>query len=231
VPVYLLDPRSNAFPDPERADRSGLLAVGGDLRPARLLAAYARGIFPWFSDGQPILWHCPHPRFVLEPAKLHVPRSLEKTIRRRHFEVRYDSAFGEVIAACAQVPRPNQTGTWITEEMKAAYIELHQLGFAHSAESWREGRLAGGVYGVSLGTVFFGESMFATEPDASKVAFVHLVRRLHGWGFTLVDCQQETEHLARFGAESWTRRRFLSALRLAIAQSTRRGSWTETASA
>jgi leucyl/phenylalanyl-tRNA---protein transferase len=207
-----------------------LLAVGGDLRPTRLLAAYSKGIFPWYSEGQPILWHSPHPRFVLEPEKLHVPRSLAKAIRRGRFEVRYDTAFAEVIQQCARVPRPHQTGTWITEEMAEAYVELHRLGFAHSAESWQEGRLVGGVYGVGLGTAFFGESMFAHVPDASKVAFVHLVRRLRGWGFTLVDCQQETEHLARFGAESWTRKRFLSALRLAVAQTTRRGSWTESAS-
>ena len=227
MPVFLLDPESDAFPDPERADRSGLVAVGGDLRPTRLLSAYAKGIFPWYGEGQPILWHSPHPRFVLEPDKLHVPRSLEKTIRRDVFEVRYDTAFAEVIAACARAERPNQTGTWITEEMEAAYTELHRLGFAHSAESWREGRLVGGVYGVSLGSVFFGESMFAAIPDASKVAFVHLVRRLHRWGFTLIDCQQETEHLARFGGDSWPRKRFLSALRLGLAEPTRRGPWSE----
>lgn len=227
MPVFVLDPDSDAFPDPERADRSGLVAVGGDLRPTRLLAAYGKGIFPWYGEGQPILWHSPHPRFVLEPSKIHVPRSVEKAIRRGLFEVRYDTSFQEVIAACARASRPNQTGTWITEEMEAAYSELHHLGFAHSAESWHDGRLAGGLYGVSLGSIFFGESMFAQVSNASKVAFVELVRRLQQWGFTLIDCQQETEHLARFGAESWSRKRFLSALRLGLAEPTRRGAWTQ----
>lgn len=226
MPVFILDPDSDEFPDPEQADRSGLLAVGGDLRPARLLNAYAHGIFPWYSEGQPILWHCPHPRFVLEPSRFHLPRSLARTIRRGEFEVRYDTAFAQVIGACAEMSRPGQDGTWITDEMQAAYVELHELGFAHSVESWQEGRLVGGLYGVSLGAAFFGESMFARVSEASKVAFAHLVPTLQRWGFTLIDCQQQTEHLARFGAEMWPRRKFLAELARALEVETRRGRWS-----
>jgi leucyl/phenylalanyl-tRNA---protein transferase len=226
VPIYLLDEEDVLFPPPELADESGLLAVGGDLRPERLLEAYARGIFPWYSEGQPILWHSPDPRFVLQPSRLHVPRSLAKVRRRGRFEIRYDTAFAEVIAACADVERPDQDGTWITAEMEEAYLELHRLGFAHSVESWSEGRLCGGLYGVSLGEAFFGESMFALEADASKVAFVSLVERLAGWGFELVDCQQQTQHLARFGAEAWPRPAFLRALGKALEAPTRRGPWS-----
>lgn len=227
MPIFLLDSRSDAFPDPEKADRSGLLAVGGDLRPARLLKAYASGIFPWYSEGQPILWHSPNPRFVLEPSKLHVPKSLAKTLRRGLFDVRYDTAFEDVIDACAEIRRPGQRGTWITSEMRDAYVELHRLGFAHSVEAWREGVLVGGLYGVSLGGSFFGESMFARVSDASKAAFAHLVPRLLSWGFTLIDCQQETEHLARFGAEAWPRKRFLQALAESLQRETVAGPWTE----
>jgi leucyl/phenylalanyl-tRNA--protein transferase len=225
VPIYILNENPDEFPPPERADPSGLLAVGGDLRPERLLAAYRRGIFPWYSEGQPILWHSPAPRFVLEPAGLHVPKSLKKVLRQGHFQVKYDEAFERVISRCAQAPRPGQDGTWITEEMKEAYVRLHQMGFAHSVESWREGELWGGLYGVSLGAAFFGESMFSDAPEASKVAFVTLVEKLRGWGFTLIDCQVRTEHLARFGATSWPRRRFLAALAEALTHPTRQGSW------
>lgn len=223
--VFLLNDDQESFPPPEAADPSGLLAVGGDLAPRRLLAAYAQGIFPWYSEDQPILWHSPDPRFVLQPDRLHVSRSLRKTLRQGTFEIRYDTAFEEVIGACARVRRSGQKGTWITSDMKEAYLALHRLGFAHSVESWAEGRLQGGLYGVSLGAAFFGESMFALAPDASKAAFVTLVERLAGWGFTLIDCQQETAHLARFGAEAWPRERFLSALAEALRAPTRHGSW------
>jgi leucyl/phenylalanyl-tRNA---protein transferase len=224
--VFLLNEDEESFPHPEQADPSGLLAVGGDLRPRRLLAAYARGIFPWYSQGQPILWHSPDPRFTLEPGKLHLPKSLAKVLRRGTFQVRYDTAFEQVIDACAEAYRPGQRGTWITADMREAYVELHRLGFAHSVESWSGGELQGGLYGISLGAAFFGESMFARAPDASKVAFVALVQRLVGWGFQLIDCQQETAHLARFGAEAWPRERFLAALEAALQAPTRRGSWT-----
>jgi leucyl/phenylalanyl-tRNA--protein transferase len=230
VPIYLLDPEDpESFPPPEKADRTGLLAVGGDLSPERLLAAYSQGIFPWYSEGQPLLWHSPNPRFVLEPHKLHVGRSLRKTINAGTYEVRWDTAFADVITACSEVPRPGQSGTWITHEMREAYITLHRLGFAHSIEAWAGGELKGGLYGVSLGAAFFGESMFARAPDASKVAFVAAVERFRQWGFHFIDCQVETEHLSRFGAEHWPRRRFLAALAQALKEPTRRGPWTSAA--
>jgi leucyl/phenylalanyl-tRNA--protein transferase len=216
VTVFLLGQDPEAFPPPERADRSGLLAVGGDLSPERLLAGYRRGIFPWYSEGQPILWHSPDPRFVLLPDQLHLPRSLEKVLRRRVFELRADTAFSEVLTACAESPRPGQDGTWITPEMHAAYMELHRLGHAHSVEAWKDGALVGGLYGVALGRVFFGESMFARVPDASKAAFATIARSLFDAGCLLIDCQVETEHLARFGAADIPRRRFLHLLGPAV---------------
>ena len=214
------------FPPAEDADPSGLLAVGGDLKPERLLAAYSQGIFPWYSEGQPILWHSPDPRFVLAPERLHLPQSLKKTLRRGAFEVRFDTAFAEVIAGCAESARPHQSGTWITAAMQRAYVHLHQLGFAHSAESWRDGELQGGLYGVFLGQAFFGESMFARAADASKVAFASLAQRLFAGGCQLIDCQQETEHLARFGAEPWPRSQFLEALQRALEPPTVPRLWT-----
>jgi leucyl/phenylalanyl-tRNA--protein transferase len=224
MPVVRLG-RELVFPHPDASEPDGLLAVGGDLSPERLLLAYSAGIFPWYGDGLPILWHSPDPRTVLRPASLHVSRSLRKTLRRGSYEVRLDTAFARVIEQCARVPRREDAGTWITDDMRDAYERLHQLGFAHSAEAWQAGRLVGGLYGVSLGAVFFGESMFALAPDASKVAFVRLVEALAGWDFALIDCQQHTPHLARFGAEAWPRRRFLAELARALEQPTRRGVW------
>lgn len=228
MPIYLLGDDPNLFPPPERADRTGLLAVGGDLSPERLLAAYSRGIFPWYNEGQPLLWHSPNPRFVLEPAKLHVGRSLRKTLKAGVYDIRWDTAFADVIAACARVPRPGQDGTWITDEMQRAYVTLHELGYAHSVEAWAGGELKGGFYGVSLGAAFFGESMFAHAPDASKVAFVTAVERFQAWGFHFIDCQVETEHLARFGAGPWPRKHFLEALARSQREPTRRGRWSAT---
>lgn len=227
MPIYLLGDDPRLFPPPDRADPSGLLAVGGDLSPERLLAAYSQGIFPWYNEGQPLLWHSPNPRFVLEPAQLHVGRSLRKTLKAGAYDVRWDSAFADVIAACSSTPRPGQDGTWITPAMQAAYVHLHELGYAHSVEAWADGQLRGGFYGVSLGAAFFGESMFAHAPDASKVAFVTAVERFQQWGFHFVDCQVETEHLARFGAGPWPRKRFLAALAQALHEPTRRGRWTD----
>ena len=214
------------FPPPEQAEPGGLLAVGGDLAPDRLLLAYSLGIFPWYDESLPILWHSPDPRTVLVPHELHVPRSLAKLLRRASFEVTLDTCFPRVIEACAATPRGRGEGTWITEEMRAAYLRLHHLGFAHSAEAWSGGELAGGLYGVALGACFFGESMFTHRPDASKVAFATLVRQLERWGFELIDCQMHTEHLARFGARDWPRARFLRHLRRALRRETRRGPWT-----
>jgi leucyl/phenylalanyl-tRNA--protein transferase len=216
VTVFLLGQDPETFPPPERADRSGLLAVGGDLSPARLLAGYRRGIFPWYSEGQPILWHSPDPRFVLLPGHLHVSRSLEKVLRRGTYEIRGDTAFSEVLSACAEASRPGQDGTWITRAMYDAYVTLHRLGHAHSVEAWRDGELVGGLYGVALGRVFFGESMFARAPDASKAAFATVARALFDAGCLLIDCQVETDHLARFGAADVPRRRFLQLLAPAV---------------
>lgn len=216
------------FPPPHLAEPGGLIAVGGDLAPARLIEAYRQGIFPWYSEGQPIWWHSPDPRFVLDPARLHVPRSLRKIIRRGDYEVRLDTAFPDVVRACARTPRPRQRGTWITRAMERAYTELFEMGYAHSAEAWAEGRLVGGLYGVSLGDVYFGESMFAAAPDASKVAFVVLARWMHAAGIGLVDSQVHTEHLARFGAEEWPRERYLARLRELVDRPTRQGRWSIT---
>jgi leucyl/phenylalanyl-tRNA--protein transferase len=225
MPVYRLGP-DLAFPPPEEAEPSGLLAVGGDLRPERLLLAYSMGIFPWYDEEQPILWHSPDPRHVLLPSDLAVSRTLRRVLKRATFAVTLDTAFEDVIRACAEGPRKNDPGTWITKDMIDAYCRLFELGFAPSAEAWKEGELAGGLYGVSLGGCFFGESMFARRTEASKVAFVTLVRQLAAWDFDVIDCQVYTDHLARFGATPWSRRRFLETLDASLARPTRRGRWS-----
>lgn len=197
------------FPPLDTALRepNGLLAAGGSLHPERLLDAYRRGIFPWSGEGQPLLWWSPDPRMVLFVNELKVSRSLRKRVRSGVFEVRFNTACAAVIAACAE-PRPDQDGTWITAAMRAAYLELHRRGYVHSVESWRDGRLVGGLYGVGIGRMFFGESMFARESDASKVALVHLVERLRERGVPMIDCQQETSHLASLGARPVAREWF-----------------------
>jgi leucyl/phenylalanyl-tRNA--protein transferase len=226
MPIYRLTSQV-AFPDPNNADPDGLLAYGGDLQPRRVLLAYALGIFPWPGETSwPLLWFSPDPRLVLLPSMLHVSKSLRKTLNKRCFEVRFDTAFEPVIHACATIPRRSEQGTWITPAMQQAYCTLHALGFAHSVEAWADGVLVGGLYGVSLGAAFFGESMFAHRPEASKVAFVHLVQQLAAWDFHFVDCQMHTPHLARFGAVTWPRQRFLQALEQALQVPTRRGPWT-----
>lgn len=224
MPIYRL-PREPVFPEPRRAEPDGLLAVGGDLSPERLLQAYAAGIFPWFSEGSPILWWSPDPRLVLEPAWLHVPRSLARRVRRGRYAIAADTAFSLVVRRCAERTRPGQDGTWITAEMGFAYERLHRLGFAHSFEAWEGGALAGGLYGVSLGGAFFGESMFADRPDASKVAFVRAVGWLADRGVDLIDCQVKTDHLVRFGAREMPRAAFLARLERALARPTLRGKW------
>jgi leucyl/phenylalanyl-tRNA--protein transferase len=213
------------LPAPEDADARGLVAVGGDLSPERLLDAYRRGIFPWYEEGLPILWHSPDPRMVLLCDELRVGRSLKKRLRRCPYAITLDTAFDDVIAQCAAVPREGQDGTWITAEMVDAYRLLHRLGFAHSAEAWEGEDLVGGLYGVSLGGMFCGESMFARRPDASKVAFVRLVQQLSAWGIDVVDCQVYTEHLAGFGAVEWPRDDFLRLLRRVVDRPTRKGPW------
>lgn len=217
--VALLD-RHTPFPPVEEALRqpNGLLAIGGDLSPERLLAAYARGIFPWFDADQPILWWSPDPRMVLYPEELKISRSLSRRLRRDDYQVRFNTAFGAVIAACAATMRPGQDGTWITDTMIAAYTRLHAAGYAHSVETWIDGRLSGGLYGVAIGRMFYGESMFHRVSDASKIAFVHLVRHLRAQGFGLIDCQMETTHLASLGARPIARRVFLQQLAALTAQ-------------
>lgn len=226
MPSFLSRRRRALFPPASRASPEGIIAVGGRPDPETLKEAYGRGIFPWPHEGVPLLWFCPDPRFVLVPGEARVNRSLRKEMRRGTFEVRADTAFREVIRGCARKRRPGQGGTWITRDMIAGYTALHEEGIAHSVEAWRDGRLAGGLYGLSMGSVFFGESMFADVPNASKVAFATLLGNLIHWGFDLVDCQSYTEHLASFGAVEWPRARFLAVLDQALRLPTRPGPWT-----
>ncbi|MBS4052114.1 MAG: leucyl/phenylalanyl-tRNA--protein transferase [Methylomonas sp.] len=204
---------NQAFPSLDKAlgEPSGLIAVGGCLSPQRILNAYRHGIFPWFNPGEPILWWSPDPRLVLFPDKLIVSRSLRKTLRKQLFEIRYDSAFEQVIAACA-APRGDQGGTWITGDMKQAYLQLHRMGFAHSVEAWQDRQLVGGLYGIGIGRVFFGESMFHRKTDASKVVFAHLVGQLTLWDYQLIDCQVSSGHLFSLGAEEIPRQVFAGLL-------------------
>jgi len=207
--IFQLSPENIGFPDPALAEPDGLLAVGGDLRPERLLAAYQRSIFPWYSDDTPILWYSPHERFVLFPDELKISKSMRQIIRSGRFEVTCNQAFARVIAACAQQPRPGQDGTWITADMQQAYIQLHELGYAHSTEVWHGADLVGGLYGVSVGGVFCGESMFSHASNASKVALTSLCRSEK---YLLIDCQVYTDHLASLGARMIPRTQYLTFL-------------------
>ena len=224
MPIYRLVDEP-IFPPPEYADPSGLLAVGGDLSNERLLEAYRLGIFPWYSEDQPILWWSPDPRLVLDLKDFKISRSLRKTLKKEVFQITFDHAFEEVIRSCASVPREAQNGTWITDDMEKAYIKLHGLGYAHSVESWFGGKLAGGLYGVSLGKCFFGESMFHLKTDASKVALATLVETLKSWDFHFIDSQMTTEHMLSLGAKELPRRIFLKRLQLALRYPTRRWRW------
>jgi leucyl/phenylalanyl-tRNA--protein transferase len=215
MPVFQLSDE-NIFPPPEFADESGLLAVGGDLREERLILAYSMGIFPWYSGDDPVLWWSPDPRLVLFPDDLRVSRSLNQIINKGTFKVTMDAAFERVIKTCAIIHKKEDGDTWITGEMIDAYIGLHKSGYSHSVESWFEGELVGGLYGVSLGSAFFGESMFTKKSNASKVAFVMLVRQLIKWKFTIIDCQVTTAHLKSFGAIEIPRKDFLVKLRDAL---------------
>jgi leucyl/phenylalanyl-tRNA--protein transferase len=223
MPIFHLHPRSLAFPSPAEADRSGLLAIGGDLSNERLLAAYSMGIFPWYEDGQPILWWSPDPRLVLFPEKVNVRRSLSKVIKKELFEIRFDSNFEEVIYQCGATRF--QDGTWITSQMRRAYTDLHAEGYAHSVEAWSNGELVGGLYGVSLGHCFFGESMFSKQNDASKVALVALCRFAAENGIRFIDCQVTTPHLLSMGAEEMSREDFLQMLHQELSHPTLRGRW------
>jgi leucyl/phenylalanyl-tRNA--protein transferase len=224
MPIFRLS-NDLVFPPPELAE-DGLLAVGGDLSIQRLLLAYASGIFPWYSEGEPILWWSPDPRMVLRAPHFHVSRRLERTLRQGLFRVTMDQAFPLVIRHCATTPRPGQRGTWITPEMEQAYVELHEAGYAHSAECWQGDRLVGGIYGVSLGGVFFGESMFSHVSNASKVAITRLMQQLQRWDIPLLDCQVANPHLRRLGGLEVPRPLFLDELRGALRAPTRQGLWT-----
>jgi leucyl/phenylalanyl-tRNA--protein transferase len=213
------------FPPPVLAREDGLLAVGGDLSVPRLLLAYSMGIFPWYGEGDPLLWWSPDPRMVLFPAGFHCSRRLARTLRRQVFTVTFDQAFAQVVSSCA-APRPQRPETWIVPAMQEAYVRLHDEGWAHSVECWRADELVGGLYGVSLGGVFFGESMFSTVPDSSKVALAALVQRLTAWDFDLIDCQMDTPHLASLGAREISGVDFGRCLQKSLRRPSRRGPWT-----
>jgi len=224
MPIYRLD-APHRFPDPSEAEGDGLLAVGGDLHPARLIEAYARGIFPWFNEGDPILWWSPPERTIWLAGDFKPSANFRKSLRRAAFEIRVDGAFEAVMRGCAAAPRPGQPGTWIGEDMITAYSELHRRGYAHSFEAWKDGELAGGLYGLSLGAAFFGESMFSLIPDASKAAFAALCERVFGWDFHLIDGQLANPHLTRLGARSVWRADYLARLGEAMKEPSRVGDW------
>lgn len=214
MPVFLLDDSKDTlkFPPPHLASDIGLLAVGGDLSQERLLQAYREGVFPWFSDDEPIMWWSPDPRLVLYPNEIRISKSLQRIMSRDRFRITLDTDFEAVIDACAETPRKHDAGTWITPDMIEAYCRLHRNGYAHSVEAWYDGKLAGGLYGISLGKCFFGESMFSRESNASKVAFASLARHLQALSFDIIDCQVSNDHLKRFGAKEIPRRLFLAQL-------------------
>jgi leucyl/phenylalanyl-tRNA--protein transferase len=234
IRLHWLDPRDpqQAFPPIHLAmrDPNGLLAIGGDLSPARLLRAYRQGIFPWYNPDEPILWWCPDPRAVLAPAGLHVSRSLAKAVRRADYAVTLDQAFVDVLDACA-ASRAASRGTWLGGDMKRAYLDLHRLQHAHSVEVWREGRLVGGLYGVGIGHAFFGESMFSRVNDGSKIAMVWLCRQLEAWGFEIIDCQISSAHLLSLGAHEVSRSQFIAALHAASGHPEPAGGWRLTVDA
>ncbi len=224
--MFLLDPQDPTFPPADAASPEGLLAIGGDLSRVRLLSAYRHGIFPWFSEGQPLLWWSPDPRALLFPQEIRIRRSLAKRIRNGGFTVTADTCFREVMQGCAAAPRSRGgPGTWIVPAMVEAYCDLHQAGYAHSLEVWHEGELAGGLYGVAVGAAFCGESMFSRVRDASKVALAHLAAQLARWSFSFIDCQLPTPHLASLGAVTVARRDFLRRLGEAVAMPGRPGRW------
>ena len=223
----ILEAASQIFPDPETADEEGLVASGGDLSVEMLVMAYCLGMFPWYSEGDPILWWSPDPRMIFRPEKRKVSKSLMRTIENNTFSISFDTAFDKVIQKCAGIKRQGQNGTWITKEMLLAYKELHRAGYAHSVEAWQENKLVGGLYGLSIGRAFFGESMFHTKTDASKVALVLLVQLLQHWDFELIDCQVTTAHLKRFGAREIPRKEFLKHLDPATLETDRLGTWSE----
>ena len=223
--LYQLNDDDCFFPPADRASEEGLLAFGGDLSPQRLIVAYANGIFPWYNEDEPLLWWSLDPRLIIRPGEMRVSKSLRRTIKAGKFEVRIDTNFREVMLHCAETPRKDQDGTWIQDEMVDAYCELNKMGIAHSFESYQNDELVGGLYGVSIGKVFFGESMFHTVTDASKVAFYHLHQFLQAHDFKLIDCQQETEHLMSLGAYAIPRKDFLDELKTLIREASLVGQW------
>ena len=224
MPVFQLTDKL-IFPPPELAEKNGLLAIGGDLSPERLLLAYSNGIFPWYSEGDPILWWSPSPRLVIFPDEFKIPRRLSRLVRQDIFSVSIDQAFRQVITACASTDERHEKGTWITNDMLEAYCQFHDMGFAHSVECWHDDKLIGGLYGISLGGVFFGESMFIREPNSSKFALVHLMKKLQEWNFDLIDCQMRTEHLMQFGAREIPGNEFQEVLDKSIARPDKKGKW------
>ena len=215
------------FPDPRDAEEDGLIAVGGDLTPARVLLAYHYGIFPWYSDDQPYMWWSPTPRMLLYPDQFHTSKTLKRKLKSEEYQVRFDTNFPAVIRACAKIPRSHEQGTWITEEMISTYIELHRMGYAHSVEVYLEDRLIGGQYGLSLGKAFFGESMFSYEKDGSKIAFANLAALLNIWDFDFIDCQLPTDHLKSLGAVEMPREEYLTQLDKTLEYEHHRCSWSE----
>jgi len=227
MPVYQLTDKL-VFPPVELAEKDGLLAIGGDLSPERLLLAYSNGIFPWYSEGDPILWWAPFPRLVIFPDEFRIPKRLSRLVRQQKYAITADKAFRQVITACASVGERQKKGTWITDDMIEAYCRLHEMGVAHSFECWLDSGLAGGIYGISLGGVFFGESMFSRQPNSSKIALVALVKKLLDWDFDLIDCQMRTEHLLQFGAREIPGREFQKLLAKSLSRPTRLGIWKMT---
>ncbi len=227
MPIYALDKNHLSFPPPYLAEKDGMLAIGGDLSPERLLLAYQMGIFPWFSENEPILWWSPDPRCVLLPEDLRISKSMKQVFRKGTFHITADQSFREVISACQNQPRKGQYGTWITEEMVDAYCNLHKMGFAHSIEVWNAtNELVGGLYGISMGKSYFGESMFARQSNASKAGFITLVLNLQKWGFEMIDCQIHTNHLESLGALDIPRASYLKLLEQTLSANTIQGKWT-----
>jgi leucyl/phenylalanyl-tRNA--protein transferase len=222
---YLDEEKEFRFPPATQSTPEGIVALGGNLSPGMLLSAYRQGIFPWFSPGEPVLWWSPDPRFVLFPSNLHVSRSMRKVLNRNRFRISFDTAFSQVIEECKNIYRKGQNGTWITDSMKTAYEKLHELGYAHSVEVWQGEVLAGGLYGVSLGACFFGESMFSRVSNSSKAALITLARKLEERGFLFIDCQVYSAHLERLGAENISRERFLELLEEGLCRPTLEGKW------
>jgi leucyl/phenylalanyl-tRNA--protein transferase len=227
MPVYALNPDYPGFPDPLRSDRNGLLAVGGKLDPVWLIEAYSVGVFPWFNESDPIMWWSPNPRSVVYPGEVKISKSMKQLLNNGRFALRIDSSFENVIQQCRSIKRKDQDDTWITEEVKKAFIEMHRIGLAHSFETWHNGLLVGGLYGISLGTIFFGESMFSTVPNASKFAFIYLSEILKRNNFDLIDCQIPNPHLASMGCFNMIKKEYLNILWKNDPEKTIIGNWNE----